>query len=265
LIFNASKLALMAAAGESSRRLSGSAKNVLPRFGAGMLLWLIMAAPLLAQQPEVHYRHHSRMPPGAIGSWRLMQGGPVHGHYQPVEIKAPQGALVSLAENGNFGEPQATPLQVGMLISPVYRLRVTNIPNLAGAEVFPTIEVIDRIYPPARQSRTFPIPVELTRQDLELALSGRFVTRIIYLEDPETALPVSEDPNAQQWFEASVADDPLHVADTLGRPVAILRMGGLLPESAAQPSMEFLRGCPPFIRFGQRVNRAPLPGEEAAQ
>ena len=36
----------------------------------------------------------------------------------------------------------------GMLIGQVYRLRVTNIPHQPGVEVFPTIQVIDRLYPP---------------------------------------------------------------------------------------------------------------------
>ena len=46
------------------------------------------------------------MPPGAIGSLQLQRGGPLPGFFQPVEIKAPFGALISLAVDGQFDEPQ---------------------------------------------------------------------------------------------------------------------------------------------------------------
>ncbi len=45
------------------------------------------------------------MPPGAIGSRQLQRGGPLPGFFQPVEIKAPAGALISLASGDQFGRP----------------------------------------------------------------------------------------------------------------------------------------------------------------
>src|SRR5207253_2647532 len=79
----------------------------------------------------------------------------------------------------------AAPLKAGMLIGSVYRLRVIGIPRHEGVEVFPTIEVVNRLYPPPGQELRFPVPVELTLEDLELAMEGHFVTRIIYLEYPK--------------------------------------------------------------------------------
>ena len=89
------------------------------------------------------------MPPGAIGSLRLARGGPLSGYFQPVRIRAPKGARISLAEEGGFGAPQSNDVLVGMQIGPVYRLRVSDFPPEPGQEVFPTVEVIDRLYPPA--------------------------------------------------------------------------------------------------------------------
>jgi hypothetical protein len=188
----------------------------------------------------------------------------LRGFFQPVEIKAPAGALVSLAAAGQFDQAQEAPLGVGLLIGQVYRLRVMNIPLKTGLEVFPTIEVIDRLYPPAGEQRRFAIPIELTQQDLELALEGKFVTRVIYLEDPRWALPVREDPGAQNWFEAGPGRDPLAVADALGRPVAILRLGGRLPEEAEGPEMGFLFGCPPFVEYQRRGSALP-PAKKAPE
>lgn len=227
-----------------------------------MPLCLGAATPLVAQEPGVHYLHQSAMPPGAIGSRQLQRGGPLPGFFQPVEIKAPPGALISLASAGRFDQPQQAPLRVGFLIGQVYRLRVMNIPVRRGLEVFPTIEIIDRLYAPRGQQHRFAIPVELTEQDLKLALDGKFVTRVIYLEDPNTALPVRDDPKAQNWFEVGPRRDPLAVADALGRPVAILRMGARLPDHTTGPDANFLYGCPPFVKH--RPPRAALPAKEAA-
>jgi hypothetical protein len=225
---------------------------------AMVVLWCLgTASALFAQEPRVHYLHQGVMPPGAIGSRQLQRGGPLPGFFQPVEIKAPPGALVSLAVAGQFDQPRKVPLRVGLLIGQVYRLRVMNVPLKTGLEVFPSIEVIDRLYPPAGGQHRFAIPIELTQQDLELALEGKFVTRVIYLEDPRRALAVREDPEAQNWFEAGPGRDPLAVADALGRPVAILRLGGRLPQDGEAPEMGFLFGCPPFVEHRPRVGVPP--------
>ena len=68
-----------------------------------VLLVLVWSSVSLAQQPEVHFLHQGVMtPPGAIGSLQLQRGGPLPGFFQPVEIKAPSGASVSLAVAGRF-------------------------------------------------------------------------------------------------------------------------------------------------------------------
>ncbi|MEN6452226.1 MAG: hypothetical protein ABFC96_17180 [Thermoguttaceae bacterium] len=213
---------------------------------AVLVLWSLgAAATLVAQQPSVHYLHHGVMPPGAIGSTQLQRGGPLPGYYQPVEIKAPTGALISLAVDHQFDESQPAPRKAGFLIGSVYRLRLTKIHMAEGAEVFPTIEVIDRLYPPPGQECRFAIPIEITEEDLRLAIDGKFVTRVIYLEDPQRALPARDNPQHQTWFEAAPGQDPLAVADGLGRPVAILRLGGRVPDQGQDSQFYF--GSPPWL------------------
>jgi len=77
------------------------------------------------------------------------------------------------------------------------------------------------------------------------------VTRVIYLEDPETADPVAREADEQAYFEVDAGDDPLHVADTLGRPVAILRMGARVPGPEG-PDEAFMYGAPPLVKFHPR-------------
>lgn len=171
------------------------------------------------------------------------------GVFQPVEITAPEGVWIALAEGGAWTPPQKAPIHVGMLVGHVYRICVLNIPGQVGQEVFPTIEVIDRLYAPAGQETRFPIQIELTAEDLRLALEGKYVTRVIYLEDPERALPAPANAVGQSWFEVPPGRDPLVVADALGRPMAILRLGGRVPDQAEMLDPQFLFGCPPVWRY----------------
>ena len=188
------------------------------------------------------------MPPGAIGSLRLRRGGPLSGFFQPVRIRAPLGVRISLAEGAGYGSPRADEVLVGMQIGHAYRLQVSNLPIDPGQEVFPTVEVIDRLSPPPGLALRYPIPIELTAEELDMAARGLFVTRVIYLEEPNLALPVDYDPAQEQpWVEAPHGADPLVVADGLGRPVAILRIGGRVPT----PSNPAGRDAePPMIDYG---------------
>jgi hypothetical protein len=222
-----------------------------------LMLACLAADSASAQRPGVHYQHPGTAPPGAIGSWQLRRGGPLPGHFQPVEIKAPPGAAISLAVDGQFEPPTHAPVTAGLLIGSVYRLRITGIPLYEGQELFPTIEVIDRTYTPVHYIWRFPIPIELTQEDLELALAGRVVSRVIYLEDPQRPIPAS-DGGSQFSFDIAPGDNVLQVADGFGRPVAIVRLGGRLPLNLQQPDEGFMYGSPPHLKVvRQDVRRGP--------
>lgn len=211
------------------------------------LACMTMGETSWAQRPTTHPLHAGVMPPGAIGSQRLLRGGPLSNYTQPTEIRVPKGAHVSLAHQGNFADAGPGDPVVGLLVGPVYRLRVSEIPFREGQVVYPTIELIDRLYPPQGQALRFPVPIELTAQELDMALEGKFVTRVIYVEDPMDAYPHPE-VGGQAWFEAADGEDPLEVADQLGRPIAILRMGGRDPGPAASDP-RFTYGSPPVVEY----------------
>ena len=177
--------------------------------------------------------------------WRRTGGAkyrPQSGYVQPVRITVPAGAVLSLAYDGEF--PVATTdLRAGLMLGQAYRLRITNIPRHEDQELYPSIEVIDRLHPPRGQKNRFPIPIEITQDDLELALRGSMIVRVIYLENPNEAFPRAEDDH-QRYLDVLPSEDPLHVADELGRPMAILRLGSRVPLSSDIDST-FLFGSPP--------------------
>jgi hypothetical protein len=208
---------------------------------------LVVAGTARAQGPW-HYLNKGDMPPGVIGLRQLERGGPLAGYFQPVEVTAPEGTLISMAADGGFADARPTRAAAGMLIGQVYRLKVSNIKFFEDHEVFPTIEVIDRLYPPPGQAMRFPIPIELTAEELRFAIEGRYVTRVIYVEEPRTALPVQDVPGKQRYFEIGAGQDVMETADRLGRPVAILRMGSRTPTTDEADS-RFLYENPPIYLF----------------
>src|SRR5262245_51993488 len=132
---------------------------MLHRSSLLVTLALATCLPVAASAQTVwHLQNKADAPPGVIGQRQLQRGGPLPGYFQPVEVNAPVGAIISAAAEGTFVEPGGEKLLAGMLIGQVYRLKVGNIAGHEGKEVFPTIEVIDRLYPPPGQACRFPIP-----------------------------------------------------------------------------------------------------------
>jgi len=236
------------------------------RSGAALLAILLLgvAGVGFGQTPPVHYWNQASAAPGVIGSWQLQRGGPLPGYFQPVRIVGPADLQIAVGGPAGFDEVQPAPANVALLVGSVYRLRVMNIPFHAGQELFPTIEMIDRLYTPRGQERRFAVPIEITLEDMELALGGRFVTRVIYLEQPDYALPARTTPQSPSWFDVGPGRDPLAVADALGRPVAILRMGGRVPDENEIRSPGFFFGCPPLLKLPPMpVMRVPAPAGPA--
>ncbi len=198
------------------------------------------------------------MPPGVVGRLQIERNPRLQGCFQPIEVSGPKGLKVSLASDGQFTDPQVAPVRAAFLIGPVYRLQVTNIPEEEGMELFPTVEVIDRLYPPSEREHRFPIPIVLEKDDLHRALQGEMVTRVIYLEDSEIAEPVSYADGIQRVHDLTGTQDALQAADRLGRPMAILRIGSRVPDSVAGVDQNFLYGCPPWVPVKEIPNRAKL-------
>lgn len=233
------------------RRIASLQATVAGRLRLVATLSVLGAATALAQGPAKHSLHAGAIPPGAIGSQRLLRGGPLSGYTQPTEIRVPAGVMVGMAVDGQFTAPELDNPLVGLMVGHVYRFRVANLFDRPGVELYPTVEIIDRLYPPPGAALEFPVPIDITAEDLELAAQGHYVTRVIYVEDPSQALPVTEVDGHTAWYEAGDGEDPLEVADFAGRPIAILRLGGRdLNQATGQGFATY--GCPPLVDYGRK-------------
>jgi hypothetical protein len=245
-------------------RLAGVSRSRIARQLAGwitpLLFWAVPPAALAQtnQIPPVapgHQLLRGDAPPGLLGAARLIGSGPpyganpVVGYFQPVAISAPAGSQLALSDGGMFQPPMDGPLHAALMIGPAYRFEITGAPGQPDAALYPTVELIDRTYPPPGKEVRFAIPIVIDEDDLRAALAGYLVTRVIYLEDPQTALPEPDPPGTQRSFDVRGDQDPLHVADAMGRPVAVLRIGSLLPPDDPTQMYQFLLGSPPWKRI----------------
>ncbi len=215
---------------------------------AAVLAWGLLCCGVASQAQENPILfHRADQPPGSVAYGQLQRNGLLAGHYQPVKIVLPGDTSVSLLRGNGFGAATRGHRTVGMMIGPVYRLKVTGIPGQEGREIFPTVELVNRLYTPEGLESKFPVPIHITAEELLMALEGKFVTRVIYLEDPHSALPVAEQKNFQRYFDVGANQDPLQTADRLGRPIAILRMGSRVPQM--DPTGKFYYQSPPWVEM----------------
>jgi hypothetical protein len=135
---------------------------------------------------------------------------------------------------------------VSLRVGSVYRLKIGDLVDFPGAELYPTVELIDRLHPPRGREIEFAIPISLTAEEISLALDGRLVTKVIYLEQPDRATP-SPGSNAARSRIADPRDNPIALADEAGRPMAIIRIGGRAPDAANLDSGFYGTGAPVLL------------------
>jgi uncharacterized repeat protein (TIGR01451 family) len=129
-------------------------------------------------------------------------------------------------------------LTVGMRLGTGYQMALDNLPDRPGARVYPYIEIVGHLHRPATiDPSKYPIRVPFTRDDIADVLDrGRMVTKVIYLEDPDQAVPVHLPKDEIPSADLEPVESPLKVAAALGRIVAIVRIG------AKEPGPEDLTG-----------------------
>jgi hypothetical protein len=138
----------------------------------------------------------------------------------------------------------------GMLTAPgrynfdqaaIYRLKLTNVPGHVDRPFYPTLEVA----PGSPRTDAYlthnAVPIEFTDEDFDQVAAGNFVTKVIYLPDPqhqelaiagvETLVSTRLDPGV----------DPIAEADRRGTILVIVRLGGIdleMPQAAVSGNPE---------------------------
>lgn len=109
----------------------------------------------------------------------------------------------------------------------IYRLKLTNLPDRPGVELYPTLEVAPVTPRTDAYLAHSPIPVQFTDEDLDQVLSGNFVTKVIYLPDPEFQDLALSGVDTLVSTRLDPGVDPIAEADRRGAILAIIRLGNL--------------------------------------
>lgn len=130
---------------------------------------------------------------------------------------------------GGVGMFDSTPLIVpGRQNFPqngIYRMKLTNIAGREGVELYPTIE----IGPTTPRTEAFlahnAIPIQFTPEDFDQVLAGNFVTKVIYLPDPEFQELALAGVETLVSTRLDPGVDPIVEADRRGSILAVVRLG----------------------------------------
>ena len=107
----------------------------------------------------------------------------------------------------------------------IYRLKASNIPGHPGKELFPTLEIA----PTAARTQAFlahsSVPVEFTDNDFDQVFSGNFVTKVVYLPNPEFQGIAMSGVGTLVNTQLQPGVDPIIEASKRGSILAVIRMG----------------------------------------
>lgn len=106
-----------------------------------------------------------------------------------------------------------------------YHLKLTNIPGRAGLELYPTLEIAPTIPRTAAYLDHTAIPIHFTEEDFDQVQAGNFVTKVIYLPDPEFQELAIAGVDTLVSTRLDPGVDPIVEADRRGAILAILRVG----------------------------------------
>jgi hypothetical protein len=130
----------------------------------------------------------------------------------------------------------------------IYRLKLSSIPGHPGKELFPTLEIA----PTAARTQPFlahsSVPVEFTDNDFDQIFSGNFVTKVVYLPNPEYQGIAMSGVGTLVNTQLQPGVDPIVEASKRGAILAVIRMGN--KDLTNRPPQQFAGGAPPFMGGG---------------
>lgn len=210
-------------------------------------------SPLIPPQtPARYYPLRHDMPPGTNAYWAGMIQQPQPSDFTFVRIELPSPGSVEVFASW---PPQALPLPqnwCGLSVGRLYRFRLADLEDFPGVALYPTIEVVDRTHPPAGREVEFSVPVRFSIEEIEQALSGRLVTKVVYVEQPQLASPF---PTEEGLVIETLAPDVnlLKAADQRGRPLLIVRLGARTPDPMHPDPQFFGPGGPVLLAPGPQA------------
>ncbi|MGB0759818.1 MAG: hypothetical protein ACPGPS_09780 [Rubripirellula sp.] len=145
-----------------------------------------------------------------------------------VTLAQPEGMQVRYDATGGGGfdsEPLVVPARQNFPQGGLYRLKLTNIPAREGVELYPTVELAYANPRTGAYLAHNSVPLQFTEEDFDQVLTGNFVTKVIYLPDPDFQGPALAGIDTLVSTRLDPGIDPIVEADRRGSILAIIRLG----------------------------------------
>ncbi len=144
----------------------------------------------------------------------------------------PEGTTISALPGLPGSKSYANGSVFGFRPGFVYKLKIDNIPGHPNDALYPSLEVRGSLVPrPGMRYMEYTAPLHFSKADLERALNGGVITKVIYLENPLKAIPTESKPDLPIEVETLSESDAIDEALSNGRVVAILRLGDRVPDT----------------------------------
>lgn len=198
----------------------------------------------------------ANLPPGAAtGGIMLAQlggggapaigGGQIRFTAQRTQIRftRPTGMKIAWFAQGPDGRPGYSnvpieaPGRYNFQQGAIYRLKISNIEGLPGVERYPTLEVV----PANPKTEAFlshsAVPIEFTQDDFKQVAEGNYVTKVIYLPDPQFQDVAGTGTDEIVSTRLEPGADPIQEALRRGCILVIIRMGNVDEEAPNTPPL----------------------------
>lgn len=186
-------------------------------------------------------------PPGAVAAiGALTGGGPQRFPTKRTSVRflSPAGMKISWyaptcdGKTGFSNTQIEAPGRYNFVQAAIYRLKISDIPNRPGLELYPTLEVVPS------NCKTDPflahssVPISFTDEDFDQVASGNFVVKVIYLPDPQFQDLATTGPDEVVSSRLEPGVDPIAEAHRRGSILLIIRIGNIDLEAPNTPPMD---------------------------
>ena len=209
-------------------------------------------------QPVSAYEHsHVSSLPGA------MQRPPAFIPTSQINFLGVEGLVIKFdaTRPGTFdSSPLVCPITHDFPQGNIYRLKLSEVPGHPGKELYPTLEIA----PTAARTQAFlahsAVPVEFTDTDFDQVFSGNFVTKVVYLPNPEFQGIAMSGVGTLVNTQLQPGVDPIIEASKRGAILAVIRMGNKdLSSTIAERQQQFAAYQSQMQAYGGQM-RHPMQG-----
>ncbi|MCS6851732.1 MAG: hypothetical protein NZ700_11255 [Gemmataceae bacterium] len=233
----------------------GQGSGVVPALGTGVMDGRVPGAIIPAgaiTPPGVPFAPGMmpggvKGPPGAVaalGALPHAQAPQFPSHRTEVRFVGPAGMKISwYAPAGDGKQGFATtqldaPARYNFVQGAIYRLKLSEIPNRPGLELYPTLEVVPanvKTHPFLAHSA---VPISFTEEDFDQVVSGNYLVKVIYLPDPQFQDLAATGPDEVVSTRLEPGVDPIAEAHRRGSVLLVVRMGNIDLEAPNTPPMD---------------------------